>query len=55
MLIEALKFARMVAEAWAVSIFKRRPRHAHEWVYVGYGGAGWHLYRCGCGAVEIDA
>ena len=34
---------------------KRTPRHKHQWVYVGNGGAGWHLYRCPCGAIEIDA
>lgn len=30
-------------------------KHRHEWVRVGYGGAGWSLYECACGAKEIDA
>lgn len=30
-------------------------RHRHEYVHVGYGGCGWSLYRCACGATEIDA
>ena len=29
--------------------------HRHVWVWVGYGGAGWSLFRCDCGATEIDA
>ena len=30
-------------------------KHRHTWAWVGYGGAGWSLYRCECGATEIDA
>jgi hypothetical protein len=32
-----------------------RPKHHHQWVRVGYGGAGWSLFQCWCGATEIDA
>ena len=33
-----------------------RPKHIHEWMLIGYGGAGWSLYRCDiCGAEDIDA
>jgi hypothetical protein len=33
---------------------KRRPKHRHEWVNLGYGGAGWHLIQCAtCGEKEI--
>jgi len=28
-------------------------RHRHAYRTVGYGGAGWHLLRCDCGAEEI--
>lgn len=28
-------------------------QHEHTWHTVGYGGAGWYLLRCECGAVEI--
>jgi hypothetical protein len=34
---------------------RRRPRHRHDFKRVGYGGAGWSLFRCVCGAEEIDA
>lgn len=33
----------------------RRRRHRHNYERVGYGGGGWSLYRCACGAEEIDA
>ena len=29
-------------------------RHVHEFVRVGYGGAGWWLYKCPCGETEIE-
>lgn len=29
--------------------------HEHDYQLVGYGGAGWSLYRCACGETEIDA
>jgi hypothetical protein len=32
-----------------------RVKHEHKYVRIGYGGAGWSLYRCACGAEEIDA
>lgn len=35
-------------------LLRRRPRHVHQWVNVGYGGAGWHLLKCAtCPAKEI--
>jgi len=34
---------------------ERRGKHEHDWVRVGYGGAGWSLFRCECGAEDIDA
>lgn len=37
-----------------MSIFRRKARHRHEWHVVGYGGCGWFLLRCLCGATEID-
>ena len=30
-------------------------KHRHKWVVVGYGGCGWFLFRCKCGAKEIGA
>ena len=30
-----------------------KPAHRHTYRTVGYGGAGWYLLRCECGAVEI--
>lgn len=33
----------------------RKPKHRHRYVRIGYGGAGWSLYQCACGAKEIDA
>lgn len=32
-----------------------RDKHRHDYQWVGYGGAGWSLYQCACGAKEIDA
>lgn len=33
---------------------RRKPRHQHEWITVGYGGAGWYSLRCAtCPATEI--
>ena len=32
-----------------------RLRHRHDFQRIGYGGAGWSLYRCECGKTEIDA
>lgn len=29
--------------------------HRHHYERVGYGGAGWSLFECACGATEIDA
>jgi len=34
--------------------FRRKRRHRHNYERVGYGGAGWSLFRCACGAEEID-
>lgn len=32
----------------------RKPKHQHDWVSIGYGGAGWFLLECSqCGAKEI--
>lgn len=40
----------------AIRVPRRKPRHRHTYERVGYGGAGWSLYRCTtCGAEEIDA
>ena len=48
-----LILAGMGAVWW---VERRAPRrHVHTYVRVGYGGAGWSLYRCPCGATEIDA
>jgi hypothetical protein len=33
----------------------RPPKHRHDYQRVGYGGAGWSLYRCACGAEDINA
>lgn len=42
-----------------IRLWRRKPRPAkrrHDYQRVGYGGAGWSLYRCAtCGATEIDA
>ena len=36
--------------------FARKPRHHHEWVHLGYSGAGWHVIQCAtCGEKEITA
>jgi hypothetical protein len=32
---------------------RRTPKHRHEWVRGGYGGAGWYVYTCACGASDI--
>lgn len=32
---------------------RRTPKHRHSYKRVGYGGAGWWLLRCECGAEEI--
>lgn len=37
------------------AMFHREPKHRHDMRRVGYGGAGWSLYRCACGAEDIDA
>lgn len=36
-------------------LFWRRAKHRHNFQRVGYGGAGWSLFQCACGAQEIDA
>ena len=33
--------------------FHRKPQHVHNYQRIGYGGAGWSLFRCVCGAEEI--
>ena len=34
----------------------KRVKHRHDWVRLGYGGAGWSAFKCRtCGAHEIDA
>jgi hypothetical protein len=33
-------------------IWWRRSRHVHTWAVVGYGGCGWHLFRCSICHVE---
>lgn len=32
---------------------RRKARHRHNYKRIGYGGAGWWLLRCECGAEEI--
>lgn len=32
---------------------RRTPKHRHDFEWVGYGGAGWSLYKCACGKTEI--
>lgn len=31
------------------------PKRRHDYQRAGYGGAGWTVYECACGAKEIDA
>lgn len=33
--------------------WKRRAKHRHDWRVIGYGGAGWHVIACTCGARDI--
>ncbi len=44
------------ADGKAKRWWRRKPRHQHTYERVGYGGAGWSLYRCTtCGGTEINA
>lgn len=49
--------ARKRTKVRILSKARRHPKvkHIHDFVWMGYGGAGWSIYRCKCGAEEIDA
>lgn len=43
-----------LASRWMLVRRTPRPaRHEHVWVLRGYGGAGWSVYQCACGASEV--
>jgi len=54
-LADATTAAQNLRDERTVKFWRRKPRHVHQYVRVGYGGAGWWLFRCAtCGATEID-